>query len=137
MPKAIGSLMSGNAACNTTEPSSKKAPPWTTDWRCTTTRTSSNATPKRWCASITSRPLFIMVAESMVILGPSLDEPCLFEREEWASRRRQQYFPDLLTPSPLQTLEDRRVLRVYRYYAVTCREVHNPLASCDERFFVG
>src|SRR5215204_5167766 len=61
MPKAMGSLMSGNAACNTTEPSSKKAPPWTTDWRCTTTRTSSNATPKRWCASITSRPLFIMV----------------------------------------------------------------------------
>src|SRR5215211_7617721 len=66
----IGSLMSGNAACNTTEPSLKKAPPWTTDWRCTTTRTSSNATSKRWCASITSRPLFIMVAESMVIFGP-------------------------------------------------------------------
>src|SRR5215218_8383527 len=62
--------MSGNAACNTTEPSLKKAPPWTTDWRCTTTRTSSNATSKRWCASITSRPLFIMVAESMVIFGP-------------------------------------------------------------------
>src|SRR5918993_4243754 len=66
----MGSLMSGSAACNTTEPSSKNAPPWTTDWRGTTTRTSSNATPKRWCASITSRPLFIMVAESMVIFGP-------------------------------------------------------------------
>src|SRR5919106_6059136 len=73
----MGSLMSGNAACNTTEPSSKKAPPWTTDWRCTTTRTSSNATPKRWCASITSRPLFIMVAESMVIFGPIRHVGCL------------------------------------------------------------
>src|SRR5215216_4899868 len=73
----MGSLMSGSAACNTTEPSSNSAPPCTTDWRCTTTRTSSNGTPKRWCASITSRPLFIMVAESMVIFGPIRHVGCL------------------------------------------------------------
>src|SRR5215210_439180 len=73
----MGSLMSGSAACSTTEPSSKSAPPCTTDWRCTTTRTSSNGTPNRWCASITSSPLFIMVAESMVILGPIRHVGCL------------------------------------------------------------
>src|SRR5215211_6301514 len=73
----MGSLMSGSAACNTTEPSSNSAPPCITDWRCTTTRTSSNGTPKRWCASITSSPLFIMVAESMVILGPIRHVGCL------------------------------------------------------------
>ena len=28
------------------------------------------------------------------------------------------------------------MLRVYRYYAVTCREAHYPFAPCDERFFV-
>jgi hypothetical protein len=71
------------------------------------------------------------------ILRSSLDELCLLQGEERSSRRRQQYFPDLLTPSTLQTLEDRRVFRVYGYYAVTCREIHDPLASCDEGFFVG
>src|SRR5688572_22054219 len=44
------------------------------------------------------------------ILRPGLDEPCLLQGEERSSRRRQQYRPYFLTPSSLQTLEDRRVL---------------------------
>ena len=42
----------------------------TTLWGCTTTWIRSGPTPKSQCASITSSPLFIRVAESIVILGP-------------------------------------------------------------------
>src|SRR5215212_116572 len=84
----MGSLMSGSAACSTTEPSSKRAPPCTTDWRCTTTLTSSNGTPNRWCASITSSPLFIIVAESMVIFLPIRHVGCLSASSGPASTSR-------------------------------------------------
>ena len=36
----------------------------------------SYGVPNRWCASITSRPLFISVAESIVILPPIAQVGC-------------------------------------------------------------
>src|SRR5215210_6556295 len=71
------------------------------------------------------------------ILGTGCEEPCFLVGEEGPSRRRQQYTRDLLLPPPFQALEDRRVLGIYREYAVVRREAHNPLAPRDERFLVG
>ncbi len=47
------------------------------DCGCTTTSMRSYGVPNRWCASITSRPLFISVAESIVILPPIAQVGCL------------------------------------------------------------
>ncbi|KAG1434194.1 hypothetical protein G6F57_021696 [Rhizopus arrhizus] len=44
----------------------------TTLWGCTTTSMRSAGMAKSQCASITSRPLFSMVAESTEILRPML-----------------------------------------------------------------
>ena len=45
--------------------------------RWTRTSIRSGVTPKRWTASMTSRPLFIRVAESIVILAPMFQLGCL------------------------------------------------------------
>src|SRR5215212_8912649 len=71
------------------------------------------------------------------ILGPRIEEPRLLHREKRSARRRQQDLLYLRLPPPLQTLEDRRVLRIYGYYAFTVGKGHDPLAAGDERFFVG
>ena len=44
---------------------------------CTSTFTMSTGTSNRWCASSTSRPLFMSVAESIVILAPMAHVGCL------------------------------------------------------------
>ena len=49
---------------------------WILLWRWTRTRMSSMGTWKRWWASMTSRPLFMSVAESMVILDPMCHVGC-------------------------------------------------------------
>src|SRR5215217_393 len=46
------------------------------DWGCTTTSTGSKSTPNSSCASMTSRPLFMSVDESMVILAPMVQVGC-------------------------------------------------------------
>ena len=46
-------------------------------WGCTSTSMRSPGRPNRWCASITSRPLFIRVAESTEIFGPIDHFGCL------------------------------------------------------------
>ena len=51
-------------------PSPNSTIPCTIDCGCTTTSIRSKSTPNSSCASITSRPLFIRVDESMVILAP-------------------------------------------------------------------
>src|SRR3954447_6698154 len=56
--------------CALVEPSHSCTSAWTIDCGCTTTSMRSYGVPKRWCASISSRPLFISVAESIVILPP-------------------------------------------------------------------
>ncbi len=43
---------------------------WMIDCGCTTTSIWSYGVPNRWCASITSSPLFMSVAESIVIFPP-------------------------------------------------------------------
>ena len=50
--------------------------PWTSDCGCTTTSIRSYGVPNRWWASISSRPLFISVAESIVILPPIAQVGC-------------------------------------------------------------
>ena len=50
--------------------------PCTTDCGCTTTSIRSNGSANRKCASITSRPLFISVDESIVILAPIVQVGC-------------------------------------------------------------
>jgi hypothetical protein len=56
--------------CAFVEPSQSWTSAWMIDCGCTTTSMRSYGVPNRWCASITSRPLFISVAESIVILPP-------------------------------------------------------------------
>src|SRR6476469_4299910 len=49
---------------------------WTIDCWCTTTSMRSYGTPNRWWASIASKPLFIRVAESIVIRPPMRQVGC-------------------------------------------------------------
>ena len=59
-----------------------------TDSGCTTTLIFSGSTPNSHLASMTSKPLFIIVAESMVILLPILQFGCLSASEATASAIR-------------------------------------------------
>ena len=69
-PRAMGSRMSGGDACAIVEPSTNSTIECTTDWGCTTTWMSCAGTPKSRCASISSSPLFMSVAELIVTTGP-------------------------------------------------------------------
>src|SRR3954469_4933990 len=62
--------MSGWPMCASDAPSLSCTSAWTIDCGCTTTSIRSSGTPKRCIASMTSRPLFISVAESIVIFPP-------------------------------------------------------------------
>ena len=81
--------------------------------------------PKRKCASINSRPLFMSVAESMVIFGPMLQVGCASASAgvtaASSSRVRPRNGPpdavrtsecDGLRRPPFEALEERRVLAV-------------------------
>ncbi len=68
--QAIGVRMSGAPSCAITEPSRYSTIEWTTLCGCTTIWIASSGAPKSQWASITSRPLFIIVAESTEIFGP-------------------------------------------------------------------
>ena len=58
-------------------PSASWTSPWTSDCGWTTTSIRSYGVPNRWWASISSRPLFINVAESIVILPPIAHVGCV------------------------------------------------------------
>ena len=62
--------MSGGDAWATVEPSTNSTIECTTDCGCTTTAMSSGGTSNSRCASISSRPLFTIVAELIVTTGP-------------------------------------------------------------------
>src|SRR6266699_6969559 len=62
--------MSGRPSCAFREPSTNSTREWTALCGWTTTEICLRGRPNRWCASISSRPLFIRVAESTVTLGP-------------------------------------------------------------------
>ena len=66
----MGRRMSGTPSCAFTLPSWNCTALCTTDCGCTSTWMRSTGTPKSHLASITSKPLFIIVALSMVILAP-------------------------------------------------------------------
>ena len=68
--------MSGWPRCASVAPSYRFASAWTIDCGCTTTSIRSYGVPNSQCASITSRPLFISVAESIVILPPIAQVGC-------------------------------------------------------------
>src|SRR5699024_8151828 len=72
----IGRRMSGGLACAMVDPSRKVTIECTTDCGCTTTSIRSAATPNNNCASISSSPLFTMVAELMVTTGPMSHVGC-------------------------------------------------------------
>ena len=63
--------------CALVEPSHSCTSAWTIDCGCTTTSMRSYGVPNRWWASISSRPLFISVAESIVILPPIVQVGCV------------------------------------------------------------
>ena len=62
--------MSFGDICARTDPSTYSTIEWTIDCGWTTTPMRSTSTSKSHRASMTSRPLFIIVAESIVIFGP-------------------------------------------------------------------
>ena len=62
--------MSGTPSCALTAPSQNCTALWTMDCGWTSTSICSGFTPKSQRASMTSKPLFIIVAESIVILAP-------------------------------------------------------------------
>ena len=68
--------MSGFDSCAMVAPSTNSTMPCTIDCGCTTTSMRSKSTPNSSCASITSRPLFISVDESIVILAPIFHVGC-------------------------------------------------------------
>jgi hypothetical protein len=62
--------MSGRESWAIVAPSIVSTMEWTTDWGWTTTSIRSKSMPNSSWASSTSRPLFMRVEESTVILGP-------------------------------------------------------------------
>ena len=68
--------MSGGPRWASIAPSASCTSPCTSDCGCTTTSIRSYGVPNRWWASISSRPLFISVAESIVILPPIAQVGC-------------------------------------------------------------
>ncbi len=69
--------MSVTEICARMEPSMNSTSEWTVDCGWTVTRTFSAGRSKRRQASMTSKPLFIMVAESMVMRWPMTQVGCL------------------------------------------------------------
>ena len=66
----IGRRMSGLDSWASVDPSRSSTMECTIDWGCTTMSIRSYPMPKSSWASMTSRPLFMSVDESMVIFGP-------------------------------------------------------------------
>ena len=122
--------MSGMPSWARTERSTNSTIEWTIDCGCTTTSIRSNGTSNSQWASRTSRPLFMSVAESIVIFAPirhvgwrsacSTVTPSSVRARPAAERpaRRRQHEPaDLSRRRPGQALEQRAVLRIDREQA--------------------
>ena len=122
--------MSGMPSCARTERSTNSTIEWTIDCGCTTTSIRSNGTPNSQCASRTSRPLFMSVAESIVIFAPirhvgwrsacstvTPSRAAAGPSAEGSARRRQHEPADLARCRPRQALEECAVLGVDRKQA--------------------
>ncbi len=96
--------MSFREICATRDPSTNSTKEWMTDWGWRTTSIREGGRPKRKCASMTSRPLFIMVAESIEIFGPIFHVGCasasstVIAPNVWRSRWRSG------PPEPVSTM---------------------------------
>src|SRR4051795_3153972 len=108
------------------------------DCGCTTTSICSYGTPKRWCASISSRPLFMSVAESIVILPPIVHVGCASASSIvtfWSSSRERPRNgpPDAVSVS-LSIVPGRRSLRI-SWKSAECSEstgmIDAPVASAS------
>ena len=126
---------------------------WTIDCGCTTTSMRSYGVPNRWWASMTSRPLFISVAESIVILPPIAQVGCLSAcstvdvlelgaraaAERAAGRGQRRAGRSCPARSPAMQLVQRRVLGVDRddLRAGGLGQRRHELAADDQRLLVG
>lgn len=72
----MGNFMSGGPNCARVDPSWNSTIEWIMDCGCTTTDILSEVTLNNHLASMTSSPLFIMVAESTVIFAPMSQFGC-------------------------------------------------------------
>ena len=148
----IGTRMSGGPQWARTLPSSSRTMAWIRDWGWTTTSISSYGRSNRWCASITSRPLFISVAESIVIFSPMVQvgwregvvaaHPLQFiggSAAERTPRGGEDRRPHALARHALQELEEGRVLGVDRHQARARAgpDRRDQVAAGDEALLVG
>ena len=91
MPYWIGSFMSGTPIWASTEPSENSTPEWKIDWGWMTISTWSRRRPNRFMISIISKPLFIRVAQSIVIFRPIFQVGCLRAMSGVTSARSPLY----------------------------------------------
>ena len=115
--------MSGVPSWALIAPSSNSTIEWMIDCGCITTSIRSAGVPKSQCASITSKPLFTSVEESIVILAPMCHwgwcSACSTVTEASASRGRSRNDP------PLQVMIRRRT-------AARSPARHWKMAECSE-----
>ena len=144
--------MSGWPRCASAAPSHSCTRACTIDCGCTTTSMRSYGVPKRQWASITSRPLFIRVAESIVIFPPMAQvgwrSACSTVTPSSSSRARPRNGPagrrehELVDGARVlagEQLVQRRVLGVHGHEprAGGLRQRHDELAADHERLLVG
>ena len=135
-----------------TEPSINSTIECTIDCGWTTTSICEAGSPNSQCASITSRPLFISVAESIVIFWPICQVGCfsasaavtcarLSRRAaaERPARRGQDQAPHVPGRTPVQALMNGVVLAVDRQHchAVPAGRLHHQAAGHHQHFLVG
>src|SRR4051794_12385735 len=100
--------MSGWPRWASDAPSHRCTSAWTIACGWTTTSIRSYGTPNKWCASISSRPLFISVDESIVILPPIAHVGCLSASStvtlSSCSRERPRNGPPLAVSTSLATV---------------------------------
>ncbi len=148
----MGPFMSGMPSWATTEPSVYSTMEWM--MLCGWTSTLDHAPvamPKSQRASITSSPLFMSVAESMVIFLPMLQFGCFsawasvtFARSFFANvpegpaRCGQDQLPDVPVRAGMKALKDGAVLAVHRKEpdAAASALGHDQFAGGHQHFFV-
>ena len=138
--------------CAIIDPSTSSTTECTIDCGCTTTAIWDAGAPNSQCASITSSPLFINVAESIVIFGPICHVGCFsassaVTRSRLACARPRNGPPDAVSTrrrssracAAMQALVDGVVLAVdgQDRDAAAARGVHHQPAGHDQHFLVG
>ena len=145
--------MSVTPSCAIVDPSVSSTIEWTIDCGCTTTSMRSAGTSNSQCASMTSRPLFISVAESIVILRPICQVGC---RSASSGRAVVKRRADHVAKRPARGGENERLISspergragTGEWRCARCppaaratprctRRLHHHLARHDQHFLVG